>query len=428
MRRYYLETYGCSLSEFDSLTMASILDSSGYTRVSRPEDADVIIINTCAVRLDTEYRMVERISEVRSRYPGKKLIVSGCLAKARPGLVSRVAPEASLLSPQASSRVLEAVESSGRVVLLRGSRDTSRMPIPPIRDRVATVMIEEGCLNDCSFCISKLARRELRSFNPRLIVDTVSKLVQRGAVEVRLTGLDTAAYGRDLPGKPSLADLVGMIIDKVDGNYRIRIGMMTPELVLEILDDLLDVYRDERIFKFFHIPVQSGDDSVLKVMNRRYTVEEFKYIHRRVKSMFPDSLFATDIIVGHPGEGEEEFMNTVRLVRELEFERVHLAQYSIRPHTRAASMKQVPDPVKKRRSSMLMKIIEEIGLKKHMAYVGSRVRVVVTERSFREWSMTGRMDNYFPVVLPLDESLIGSWVDARIVDASFFDLRGEIVS
>lgn len=425
MGRYYLETYGCSLSEFDSLTMASILEARGYSRVSRPEDADVVIINTCAVRLDTEYRMVERITELRRA--GKRLVVAGCLAKSRPGLISRIAPEASLVSPQNASRIMEAVESPGRVVLLRGSRDTEWMPVPPIRDTVATIMVEEGCLNDCSFCISKHARRELRSYPPRLIVDTVSKLVARGAKEIRLTGLDTAAYGRDLPGKPTLTDLVSMILEKVEGDYRIRIGMMTPELVLDILDDLLDVYRDKRVFKFFHIPVQTGSDRMLKIMKRRYTIDEFKRLHHRVKTAFPDSMFATDIIVGHPGEGEEEFMETVRLVKELEFERVHLAQYSMRPHTRAAAMKQVPDPVKKDRSRRLMRIIEEIGERKHRVYVGKRVRALVTERSFRHWSMTARLDNYFPIVVPLREELMGRWVDIDVVDASFFDLRGEVV-
>ncbi len=425
MKRYYMETYGCSLSEFDSLTMASILESRGYARAESPEEADVVIINTCAVRLDTEYRMVERITELRGR--AKRLVVAGCLAKSRPGLVARVAPEASLVSPQNATRIAEAVESSGRVVLLQGRRDTSWMPVPPLRDRIATIMIEEGCLNDCSFCISKHARRELRSYPPRLIVETVARLVEKGAREVRLTGLDTAAYGRDLPGRPTLADLVSMILDKVEGDYRIRIGMMTPELVLDILGDLLDVYRDERVFKFFHIPVQSGDDGILKIMNRKYTVSEFKELHSKVKARFPDSMFATDIIVGHPGEGEEEFMATVRLVEELQFERVHLAQYSIRPHTKAAAMKQVPDPVKKERSRRLMRIIEEIGERIHRRYIGMKVRALVTERSFRSWSMTARLDNYFPVVLPLREELMGEWVDVIVEDASFFDLRGRIV-
>ncbi|MEB3787806.1 MAG: tRNA (N(6)-L-threonylcarbamoyladenosine(37)-C(2))-methylthiotransferase [Desulfurococcales archaeon] len=426
-RRYYIETYGCALAEFDSQVMESMLEESGYTRVESIDDADFIIVNTCAVRLDTEQRIAERLAEIRERHRGKRIIVAGCLVKARPGLVARVLPEASLLSPQNVDRILEAVRSPGRITLLKGRRDTSRIPLPARAGRVATIMVSEGCLNDCSYCISKIARRELRSYSPRLIVDAVKSLVERGVKEIRLTGLDVAAYGRDLPGKPSIADLVNMILDKVEGNYMIRIGMMTPELALEILDDLLDAYSSDRVYKFFHIPVQSGDDRVLKVMNRKYTVDEFRYIHSRVKSRYPDSMFATDIIVGHPGEDEEAFMNTVKLVRELRFERVHLAQYSIRPHTLSASLPQVSDGVKKRRSSMLMEIIADIGYETHARYIGRTVDALIVEKSFRPGSMTGRLHNYFPVVLPLDESLLGSWAKVRISDASFFDLKGEII-
>ncbi len=429
--RYYIETYGCALSEFDSSTMSSILDAQGYQRVSDISDADVVIVNTCAVRLDTERRIALRLAEIRKMTAkngdGKKIIVAGCLAKARPGLVAKIIPEASIVSPQNVTRILDVVESPEKLVLLKGSRDTGWMPQLPITDSVATVMVSEGCLNDCSFCISKNARRELRSYRPRLIVETVRDLVSRGAREIRLTGLDVAAYGRDLPGRPSIADLVSMILDKVDGDYRIRIGMMTPEQALEILDDLITVYKDSRVFKFFHIPVQSGDDEVLRVMNRRYTVSDFKYIHSRIKNEFPDSMFATDIIVGHPGEDEDAYMNTVRLVEELRFERVHLAQYSIRPHTRSASMKQIPDPVKKERSSKLMAIIERIGLEIHSKYLGGVYRALVTERSFRPGSMTARLDNYFPVVLSYRKSYIGRWVNVKIHDASFFDLKGIII-
>ncbi|MCE4613463.1 MAG: tRNA (N(6)-L-threonylcarbamoyladenosine(37)-C(2))-methylthiotransferase [Desulfurococcales archaeon] len=425
---YYIETYGCSLAEFDSGVMSSILESAGYSRVDAPEDADIVIVNTCSVRLETEQRIALRLQELSRRLDGKKMIVAGCLVKSRPGLVNRVAPRAHLLSPQNVDRVLDAVSSRSRLVLLRGSRNTTGIPRLPVVDAVATVMVAEGCLNDCSFCISKLARRELKSYPPRVIVETVEDLVRRGAREVRLTGLDVAAYGRDLPGKPSIADLVGMILDKVEGDYRIRIGMMTPELAMEILDDLLDVYRDGRVFKFFHLPVQSGDDEVLRLMNRKYTVGEYKALHSRIKSRFPDSMVATDIIVGHPGEDEEAFERTLRLVEELRFERVHVAQYSIRPHTLSASMEQIPDPVKKERSRRLMRLVESIGREIHEAYVGGTYKALVTERSFREDSMTARLQNYMPVVLGYDGSLLGSWVKVKVTGATFFDLRGVLAS
>ncbi len=429
-RRYYMETYGCALARFESRAMAELLEEAGWRGTGDPGEADVIVVNTCAVRLDTEQRIADRLRELASRYPGKRLVVAGCLAKARPGLVSRIAPGASLLAPQAVDRIVEAASSPSRLVVLRAERRWDWIPrglVDRSRGRVATIMIQEGCLNNCSYCITKLARGGPRSYPPRLVVEAVSRAVAQGAVEVRLTGTDVAAYGVDLPGKPSLADLVHSILEKVEGNYRIRIGMMTPEQALELGRGLLEAYRDDRVFKFFHIPVQSGDDEVLRIMGRKYTVRDFRWLHGRVKAWYPDSLFATDIIVGHPGETEEAFENTVRLVRELEFERVHLAQYSLRPHTRAAAMKQVSDSVKKERSKRLMALIEEIGLRKHMAYVGGAYDALVTERGFRDGSLVARLDNYFPVVLHAPSHLLGRRVRVIVSEASFFDLRGRLL-
>ncbi|MDM7274531.1 MAG: tRNA (N(6)-L-threonylcarbamoyladenosine(37)-C(2))-methylthiotransferase [Thermoprotei archaeon] len=427
---YYIETYGCSLAEFDSSLMEAKLSEAGYVRVESVDEAEYVLVNTCAVRLDTEQRISERLLELKSKYPNRKYIVAGCLVKARPGLVSRLAPGASLLSPQNVHRVVEAfkaLEGGSRLQALDGSRDTSTLPTLRPSGVTATIMVQEGCLGDCSFCITKIARRNVKSYPPRLIVDVVGKLVSMGVVEVRLTGLDTAAYGVDLPGRPTLADLVNAILDKVEGDYMVRVGMMTPELASEILDDLIESYRDPRVYKYFHIPVQSGDDEVLRIMNRKYTVDDYKKIHYKIKTSYPEAMIATDIIVGHPGEDEEAFQNTVKLVEELKFEKVHLAQYSIRPHTRAAAMPQIPDWVKKERSKKLGKIVEEIGYKIMSKYRGKTLEVLVTEEGFRKGSLTGRTYNYIPVVLEHEENILGSKALVAVKENTFFDLRGELL-
>ncbi|MCE4608692.1 MAG: tRNA (N(6)-L-threonylcarbamoyladenosine(37)-C(2))-methylthiotransferase [Caldisphaeraceae archaeon] len=423
MKKYYIETYGCPLSHFDSNTMIYLLDSNGYRMTSNIDEAEIVIVNTCAVRLDTEAKIIKRLKEIKNYSTKSKIVISGCLVKARPSLVERTLPDASLISPQNVSKILDVVESNKKVILLNGERDNEKMFIPPSRDSTATIMIAEGCLDNCSFCITKLARRTLRSYRPRLVVDTVQELVKNGVKEIRLTGQDTAAYGLDLVPKTRLDELISMIIDRIDGDYRIRIGMMTPNRSVEIIDSLLELYRDDRVFKFFHIPVQSGDENLLKVMNRDYSVEEFKDLHRKIKAKFPSSLFATDIIVGHPGEDEESFNNTTRLVRELKFERVYLAQYSIRPRTKSASMQQVPEPIKKKRSGMLNQIIREEAEKIYRTYIGREEEVLVTSRGFKKSYVVGRMQNYFPVAIDGDEGLIGRRLLVKIEGASYFDLR-----
>ncbi|MEN3000122.1 MAG: tRNA (N(6)-L-threonylcarbamoyladenosine(37)-C(2))-methylthiotransferase [Acidilobaceae archaeon] len=421
--KYYLETYGCSLSEFDSAVAESLLSKGGHVKVFAPEEADCLLVNTCAVRLDTEQRIAERLQELASRFPEKRLVVMGCLAKARPGLVARTAPKASLLSPQNVTRVLEVVESKKREVMLKGQRDTSSLPHISPKDATASIMIQEGCLGDCSFCITKVARRQVKSYAPRQIVELVKELVSRGVVEIRLTGVDVGAYGWDLGRRPRLPDLLESILEEVEGDYMLRVGMMTPDLALDMIDDLMEVYRDERVFKYFHLPVQSGDDKVLKVMNRKYTVDEFRELHRKIKAKYPDAMIATDIIVGHPGEDQEAFENTLRLVRELRFEKVHLAQYSIRPHTRAAAMPQLPDSVKKARSKLLSAVVEEVGLSVMGSYLGKRVEALVTERGHREGTVTARLRNYVPVVASPPVPY-GRWVELEISGYTFFDIRG----
>ncbi len=407
--------------------MDSILSQNGYEKTEYPDNADIIIVNTCAVRLDTEAKIIKRLNEIKKSYGNARLIVSGCLAKARPSLINKVVPNASLVSPQNSTKILDVVKSENRSILIEGDRNTDFLPTPPIEDSIATIMVEEGCVDNCSFCITKLARQTLKSYKPRVILDTIQKLVDKGVKEIRLTGQDIAAYGLDFNPKFRLDDLIKIILDKVKGEYRIRIGMMTPDKSMEIIDKLLELYEDERIFKFFHIPVQSGDNNMLKIMNRNYSIEEYKYLHNKIKSKYPDSLFATDIIVGHPGEDEEAFQNTVKLVKELKFERVYLAQYSIRPRTKAASMNQIPEVIKKKRSLVLNKLIKEIEEKIYEKYVGKTYKVLITSHGFRENYVVGRLNNYFPVAIKGGKELIGKTAMVKVNKATYFDLRGEIV-
>lgn len=426
--RYYIETYGCALSEFDSALAEEVLKEGGHERVSDPGSADCIFVNTCAVRLDTEQRIAERLAELSKSYSNKAMVVMGCLAKARPGLVARVAPRASLLAPQAVTLAREAGERAARgerMIVLEAERDLARIPSEP-KGAIGTIMIEEGCLGSCSFCITKAARRQVKSYSPRAVVEAVERMVSRGAKEIRLTGVDVAVYGIDLPGRPTLADLLFAILDRVEGNYMIRVGMMTPDMVMRIIDDLIEAFKDERVYKHFHLPVQSGDNEVLRVMRRNYTVEEYKALHKKIKSVFPDAMVATDIIVGHPGESEEAFANTVRLIEELKFEKIHLAQYTIRPHTRAAALPQVADGDKKRRSTIIMELAKKIGEAFMGGYLGKVVDAMVIEPGHRPGSSVARLHNYVPLVLRGDLEP-GERVRARVTGYTFFDIRGEIL-
>jgi len=415
--RVYIETYGCALNRGDSAIMATVLSERGHEITENLNEAQVVIINTCAVRLETEERMKQRIRELGRT--GKRLVVAGCLAGALPATVSALAPEASILGPQAVERIAEVVESPERQVILEG---TKAVKVPRMLEgKIFIVPIADGCAGECSFCITKLARRKLRSYPMREIVEAVKEAVAKGAVEVELTAQDTAAYGLDLGGKVRLPDLVEKVAE-IEGNFMVRVGMMTPEQAMSIVDGLVEALKMEKVYKFVHLPVQSGSDKVLKLMNRKYTIDEYKRLVKELRSKVPGLSVATDIIVGHPGEDEEDFQQTLDLMKELRFERIHLAMYSIRPNTVSAGLPQVPDSVKKERMKTAMGLYESIAYDIHSEYVGKTVEVLTTELG-RKGSVIGRLRNYIPVVVK-NESSLGNWVKVVIEEASFYDLRG----
>ena len=407
--------------------MKNILISNGHEIVSLPEDAEVIVVNTCTVRLDTEQRILKRLNQLKKLLNNNnkiKLIVAGCMAAAQPYTVTKVVPEASLISPQNITRIHEVVEKPGRIIMIGNERDTTLL-CPLVEGFTAVIPIAEGCLGNCSFCITKIARRKLRSYKPDLVIKAVQEAVSRGAIEIDLTAQDTAAYGVDL-GITRLPDLLEAVVEKVRGNYMLRIGMANPDNLLPILDKLIEVMKHPNIFKYVHIPLQSGSDKVLKIMRRKYTYDDYRFLVREIRKKIPEVQLATDIIVGHPGEDEEDFQLTLKAIEELIPDKVHVAQYTIRPRTEAASMKQLSDSIKKYRSTELSKTIEKIGSALNSVYVGTRAWVIVSRKSFRG-TPVGRTINYKPVVVSgLEKVGVSGYVE--ITQYTFYDLRGYWIS
>ncbi len=421
--RIYFETYGCALNKADTALMKTLLIEAGHEIVDSVKEADAVIINTCTVRLDTEQRMIKRLKELRNFAEGKRIIVAGCMVSAQPYTVAKIIPEASLITPQTITRVVEAVEAPHRVFFLEGDRDMSYLK-PYVDGPAAAIPIAEGCLGECSFCITKIARRRLRSYRPGLIARAVSEAVGKGAVEIDLTAQDTASYGIDLGSSYRLPQLVEEILDSVNGDYFLRIGMMNPDTLEGILDELIEVMKHPKVFKYVHLPLQSGSDKVLKIMRRKYSYDDYRELVKELRRKIPEVSIATDIIVGHPGEDWEDFLLTVEGVKELLFDKVHLAQYTIRPRTEAAAMRQVPDPEKKRRSTLLLKVVEEVGQRINSGYVGTMAEVIASSVSIRG-SVIGRTFNYKPVViLNVSKNVLRKKVLVRVTEASFYDLRG----
>jgi len=418
--RVYIESYGCAMNMADGNLMAELLSEAGHTIVDRPEEAEVIILNTCTVRLDTERRMIKRLRELMSY--GKRLVVAGCLASAQPGLVYKISRDISLLSARAVEAIREVVEARGTVYVLRPK---PRTRLPRLLDGIKiTIPIAEGCLGSCAYCIVRVARGPLRSYEPGAVVRAVEEAVRKGAREVRLTAQDTGVYGLDKG--TNLAELLKSICD-IEGRFMIRVGMMNPNAALRILDDLLEAYEDPKVYKFLHLPVQTGDDRLLKAMRRGYTVQDFLTVVEAFRRRFPDLCLATDIMVGLPGEDEEAFRNTLDLLGRVKPDRVHVARYTPRPHTKAASMPdQVPEPVKKERSRLVSALALSIGLEKNRTYIGKRLACLVVGKGHRNGQLEARTESYRPVYFIGPEVLLGDFVGVEITGAGPFYLTGRL--
>jgi len=406
MAMIYIKTYGCTLNQSDSQTMGYHLRDR---LVSSIDDADIVIFNTCGVKGQTEHKIVKEIAAVVDT---KKVIVAGCLPLINEGVL----PEGvrAVIGPDQVSRIGEIVDAVEAGTFVRDVKlDTSTPHIrPQLRHGISAIIpISLGCMGTCSYCATRFARGTLRSFEKEDIVSTIASLLGDGHKEFLLTSQDTGCYGLDL--NTTLPELLSSITE-LDGDFRVRVGMMNPNHAHGMLDQLVEAFDDERIYSFLHLPVQSGSDRVLEAMNRQYTAEVFHNVVDAFRQRFPDLYLATDIIVGFPGETEEEFTRSLDLVYRSSPDKVNITRYSSRPGTAAAGMTQYPDRIKKDRSRILSREVHKRSHAINRRYVGTNVRALVVEEG-KKGRTVGRLDNYKPVIC---DGQVGAFVNLTIKDAT----------
>ena len=421
MVRVHVETYGCTRNRADGEMMEAILVSAGYELAETPETADYVVVNTCAVKDPTEKHMRERIKELLDA--GKRVIVTGCLPHVNPNAID---PRVSgILGVKSIDRIAEAIslaENGGKLISVEGwrERNMDKLELPRLwKGGVAFVVpISEGCLNACTYCATRFARGVLRSYKPELVVKWVKEALARGYREIQLSSEDTGCYGFDIG--TNLAELLDEIT-AIEGDFRVRVGMMNPNHVLKFLDELVDAYTDEKVYRFLHLPVQSGDDEVLKRMGRTYTVEQFEEIVQTFRKKVRDLNLNTDIIVGFPGETDEAFRNTVELVERVRPDKINVSRYSPRPGTIAAKWKQLPGWKVKERSRELHRLRLAIAYEINRAYVGRTVEVLVHGEG-KKGGVEGRTFNYKDIILDSGEP--GEFLQVRVEWAGSTYLRG----
>ena len=357
----FWESYGCSANQADSEMMKGLLNDAGFHLTDSKQDADIAVINTCTVKEVTFHRMLHRIRELERE--GKILVVAGCMPKTERATIEKIAPNASLIGPNAIHEIVQIIMDTltGIKQVCLHNNNIPKLGYPRIRKNpvIAICSIATGCLGNCSFCQTKLAKGNLFSFPPELIQHEINQSLLDGCKEIWLTAQDTGCYGSDIGA--SLPELLREIV-KIPGEFFIRVGMMNPQHVIPILDELIEAYTSPKIFKFLHLPIQSGSNSILEQMNRHYQVNEYLDIFHAFKKTFPDLTLSTDIIVGFPGESQSDFEQTKRLLDKIKPDIVNISKYGKRAGTDAAKLQMLPTQIVRDRTKVLVKQCKRIQL------------------------------------------------------------------
>ncbi len=410
--KFIVETYGCTMNHGESAELAAHLSSLGHQQVFDEIEADAALINTCVVIEPTERKILRRLRHLRDQ--GKRLLIVGCMASVNPKSLREEFPDALISGTSDYPRFKRLLEDEFK----RGGGTTAPAVQGPL-----ILPIAQGCNGSCSYCITKLARGDLVSYPLNDLVRRVETALHQGAKEILVTSQDTAAYGMD--GNDHLPDLLNAICG-IPGDFRVRVGMMNPDNLAEILDGMIPAYQHPKVYRFLHLPVQSGSDRVIRDMGRAYASGDYLDMVGRMRSSLSELTLSTDVITGFPGETGEDHRRTVELMERLRPNIINVTRFSRRPGTVADGMKgQVPGWVSKERSRELTRLRFRISSGINASKVGRTYSVLVDEQG-KGNSVMARTDDYLPVVIKGDHEL---WqrVTVRISGHASTHLYGVIV-
>lgn len=435
---FCVTTFGCQMNARDSEKLVGILEQVGYIEEPEEEKADFVIYNTCTVRENANQRVYGRLGQlgrVKKKNPHMLIALCGCMMQ-EPEVVEKLKKSYRFVdlifgthNIYKFAELLATRLEAGRTVIDIW-KDTDKivedLPVERKYPFKSGVNIMFGCNNFCSYCIVPYVRGRERSRDPRAIIREIERLVADGVVEVMLLGQNVNSYGKTLEEPMSFAQLLREI-EKIEGLERIRFMTSHPK---DLSDELIQVMgSSKKICRHLHLPVQSGSSRILEKMNRRYTKEHYLELVEKIRKAVPDISLTTDIIVGFPGETEEDFQETLDVVRKVRYDSAFTFIYSKRTGTPAAVMEdQVPDDVVKDRFDRLLKEVQEIAAEACAVHQGTVQQVLVECRNEHDSSlMTGRLSNNLLVHFPGDKSLIGKLVDVRLDECRGFYYLGEQV-
>lgn len=438
-KTYYIQTFGCQMNEHDSETIAGMLKEKGYEPTQEREGAGIIIMNTCSVRENADNRFFGQlgfVKKIREKHPGTIVAVCGCMMQQQE-IVDTLKKKYSWVDivfgtmniPEFPSLLDDYLEKRKRVISIRQRQESVMDGKIAERKYIhkSFVNIMNGCNNFCTYCIVPYTRGREMSRTPESIIDEIKGLINDGVKEITLLGQNVNSYGNSGADGYDFADLIRMI-DRLEGLERIRFMTSHPK---DLSDRLIACFGEcEKLCNNIHLPVQSGSSRILKLMNRKYTKESYLKLVEKLRTEIPEITITTDIIVGFPGETEEDFEETLDLVRKVRYDSAFTFLYSIRTGTPAADMEeQIPDRIKHERFERLVDEINKITAEKNAIYKGKIEKVLVDEPSQRggDGMCAGRTEGFKLVNFRCPVERIGSIAEVRITDTNTFSLVGELI-
>jgi MiaB-like tRNA modifying enzyme len=426
-QKIYIETYGCSSNQADSEALSGLLSRRGFRIVDDVNKSDINIILTCIVKTPTSDRMAYRIERLARL--NKPLVVTGCMPEVEYERIKSISQDASLISTNHMTEIPQAITEimNGQKIEMIGKKREIKVCLPKIRKNplINITQICSGCRSSCAYCCVRLAKGSLFSYPKDMITEDIKKSLKDGCKEIWITSQDCSCYGLDI--ETDLAKLLDEIV-KIKGRFLIRVGMMNPKNTMPILKDMINVYKNPNIYKFAHIPVQSGSDKILKSMNRGYTLNQFKKIISQFRKQIPDITLSTDVIAGFPGETEKDFQKTINLLNEIKPDIVNISKFGARPGTKAAKMKQVNNKIIKERSVKIGKIVKKISEEKNKKWIGWKGEIFVNEFGKESGQFIGRNLFYKPVLVCSKTNLFGKFANVKITGSKQTHLIGELAT
>ncbi len=411
-------TQGCSANTADTEIMQGLLQDAGHQIVPDERHADIIVFNSCTVKGPTECFFRKKLAELS----GRKVVLAGCIPQAQTTLGDLA--KYPIIGTYDIEKITMVVDAAleGRIIHALSRERGRRLNLPKVRKNplIEIVPIAQGCLGHCTYCKTKIARGGITSYRPTDIITQVGRAIEEGAKEIWITSQDNGAYGKDIG--ITLSHLLSRILE-TPGEYHVRLGMANPDHVLTELDELITLFKHPRMFKFLHIPVQSGSNKVLRDMERPYTAEAYLTIVEKFRAAIPDISIATDIICGYPTETEKDFHETLAVMEQSKPDIVNISRFWPRPGTAAANIRPLHGEEVKRRGQEATMLFKRIALLNNKRWIGWKGDILITEHG-KFGTSIGKNYAYRQVILKGDIPF--GIVKAEITDASAFDLRGRV--